>query len=86
MKSNYSPNNRTFKYICLQNQLAHIKNKASAKSLGISNISISNSPQRNTQDNTIKHSSYCSTRPNFESPSYISSYRANKKEVSFSFV
>lgn len=70
MKSNYSPFNRTFKYICLQNQLAHIKNKGSAKSLGISNISISNSPNKNIPNNAFKNSSYCSTKPNFDSPSY----------------
>lgn len=55
MKSNYSPYNRTYKYICLQNQLAHLKNKASAKSLGISNISISNSPNKKTSINLLKN-------------------------------
>ncbi len=67
MKTNYSPYNRTYKYICLQNQLAHLKNKASAKSLGISNISISSSPHKKNSINLLKNSSYCSTKPNFDS-------------------
>lgn len=46
MKGNYSPYNRTYKFICLQNQLAHIKNKHSVKSLGCSNLSIHDSPDR----------------------------------------
>lgn len=46
MKGNYSPYNRTFKFICLQNQLAHIKNKSSVRSLGKSNLSICNSPDK----------------------------------------
>ena len=46
MKGSYSPFSRTYKYICLQNQLAHIKNKSSVKSLGKSNLSIHNSPEK----------------------------------------
>ncbi len=34
----YSPFNRTYKYMCLQNQLAHNKNKKSVKGLVDSNI------------------------------------------------
>ncbi len=67
MKTTYSPYSRTYKYICLQNQLSHIKNKASAKSLGISNISISHSPPKKTSIDLRKNSSYCSTKPNFDS-------------------
>ena len=39
MKTSYSPYNKTYHYICLQNQLAHIKNKSSVKSLTKTNIS-----------------------------------------------
>lgn len=39
MKGSYSPYNRTYKFLCLQNQLAHIKNKSSVKSLTKTNIS-----------------------------------------------
>jgi hypothetical protein len=39
MKNSYSPFNKTYHYICLQNQLAHIKNKSSVKSLTKTNIS-----------------------------------------------
>lgn len=34
----YSPFNRSYKYICLQNQLAHNKNKKSVKGLTDSNL------------------------------------------------
>lgn len=86
MKSHYSPYNRTYKYICLQNQLAHLKNKASAKSLGISNISISNSPHKKTSINQLKNSSYCSTKPNFDSANESEYLGGKSKEVSFNFV
>lgn len=36
----YSPFNRTYKYQCLQNQLAHNKNKKSVKGLVNSNIRV----------------------------------------------
>ena len=36
----YSPFNRTYKYMCLQNQLAHSKNKKQVKGLVDSNLSI----------------------------------------------
>lgn len=39
MKGSYSPYNRTYKFICLQNQLAHLKNKSSVKSLTKTNVS-----------------------------------------------
>jgi hypothetical protein len=34
----YSPFNRTYKYLCLQNQLAHNRNKKSVKGLVDSNL------------------------------------------------
>jgi hypothetical protein len=68
MKTNYSPYSRTYKFICLQNQLAHIKNKNNVHSQGKSNISICTSPERGG-NNVIKKSSYHSTRPNFSSAS-----------------
>ena len=36
----YSPFNRTYKYMCLQNQLAHSKNKKQVRGLVDSNLSI----------------------------------------------
>jgi len=36
----YSPFNRSYKYMCLQNQLAHNKNKKSVKGLVDSNLSV----------------------------------------------
>lgn len=36
----YSPFNKTYKYICLQNQLAHNKNKKEQKGLVDSNINV----------------------------------------------
>lgn len=86
MKTNYSPYNRTYKYICLQNQLAHIKNKVSAKSLGISNISISVSPHKKTSIDLRKNTSYCSTRPNIDSANESEFFGGKNKEISFSFV
>jgi hypothetical protein len=41
----YNPHTRTFKLICYQNQLAHLRNRASAKSLTDSNLSLNASPQ-----------------------------------------
>lgn len=38
----YSPFNRTYKYMCLQNQLYHNKNKKSVKGLVDSNLKIVN--------------------------------------------
>ncbi len=63
MRNNYSPYNRTYKYICLQNQMAHIKNKNNVTSLGKSNISISVSPEKMTPIEGNKNLSYCSTKP-----------------------
>ena len=41
MKSiSYSPFNRTYKYLCLQNQLAHVKNKKQVKGLVDSNLTV----------------------------------------------
>jgi hypothetical protein len=37
----YSPFNRTYKYLCLQNQLAHNRNKKSVKGLVDSNFIVS---------------------------------------------
>jgi hypothetical protein len=37
----YSPFNRTYKYLCLQNQLAHNRNKKSIKGLVDSNLIVS---------------------------------------------
>lgn len=37
----YSPFNRSYKYMCLQNQLAHNKNKKSVKGLVDSNLNLS---------------------------------------------
>jgi hypothetical protein len=37
----YSPFNRTYKYLCLQNQLAHNRNKKSVKGLVDSNLIVS---------------------------------------------
>ena len=34
----YSPFNRTYKYLCLQNQLAHNRNKKTVKGLVDSNL------------------------------------------------
>jgi len=36
----YSPFNKTYKYLCLQHQLAHNKNKKAVKGLTDSNIEI----------------------------------------------
>lgn len=63
MKGNYSPYNRSYKFICLQNQLAHIKNKSSAKSIGKPNISLYNSPEKIVSRSVSKKESYQSTRP-----------------------
>lgn len=38
----YSPFNRTYKYLCLQNQLAHNKNKGKVKGLVDSNLTVMN--------------------------------------------
>lgn len=46
MKTVYSPYNRTYKFICLQNQIAHNKNKTSVKSLTKTNISLSQSIEK----------------------------------------
>lgn len=43
----YNPHTRTFKLICYQNQVAHLRNRASAKSLtdsNLSNLSLNPSP------------------------------------------
>lgn len=61
MKGAYNPYNRTFKYICLQNQLAHNKNKSNVKSLTKTNISVSYSFDKNknsirrSEDNTLNN-------------------------------
>ena len=65
MKNNYNPYNRTYKFICLQNQLAHIKNKNSVKSLGKSNLYINNSPNHSNQ--ILKRSSFNSISDHFSS-------------------
>lgn len=39
----YSPFNKTYKYICVQNQVAHSKNKRKVSSSVGSNISFANS-------------------------------------------
>ena len=39
----YSPYNKTYKYICLQNQVAHSKNKRNVSSSIRSNVSFLNS-------------------------------------------
>jgi hypothetical protein len=46
MKGCYSPYNRSYKFICLQNQLAHVKNKSSVKSLTKTNISFTSVPEK----------------------------------------
>lgn len=71
MKGNYSPFSRTYKFICLQNQLAHIKNRNSVQSTKKSNISIAQSPEKMFRNEVIKSSSYHSTRPNFQSVNHI---------------
>lgn len=53
----YSPFNRTYKYMCLQNQLAHNKNKKSVKGLVDSNIYV------NTRDLGLSRTVKSSTHP-----------------------
>ncbi len=60
MKGSYSPYKRSYKFICLQNQLAHIKNKSSVKSLTKTNVSFNSTtdkphdrPLRNLSSNLI---------------------------------
>jgi len=84
MKGNYSPYNRTFKFICLQNQIAHIKNRSAVKSQGKSNITLKNSPDRHINDQ-LKKSSYLSTNPHFNSVS-IDDSGLGKRKHSFNFV
>jgi hypothetical protein len=43
MKVNYNPFNKSYQFICLQNQIAHYRNKHSVKARGNSNISLSKS-------------------------------------------
>jgi hypothetical protein len=50
----YSPFNRTYKYTCLQNQLAHNKNKKGVKGLVDSNIHLNSSLQNISR--TTQHS------------------------------
>lgn len=61
MKTVYSPYNRTYKFICLQNQIAHNKNKTSVKSLTKTNISFSQSIEKSRhsyqRDDTLANSS-----------------------------
>ena len=71
MKGNYSPFSRTYKFICLQNQLAHIKNRSNVKSTKQSNISLVSSPEKMFKNEAIKSSSYHSTRPNFQSVNHM---------------
>lgn len=86
MKRNYSPYNRTFKFICLQNQLAHIKNKSSVKSLGKSNISLHNSPDKYLPCSNLKKDSYTSTKPYFNNFSQLEESKIGSRKASFSFI
>jgi hypothetical protein len=86
MKGSYSPYNRTFKFICLQNQLAHIKNKSSVKSLGKSNISLHNSPSKIMAVNHSKKDSYTSTRPNINSFCQGEESGIGLRKTSYSFI
>jgi len=45
MKSNYDPSSRSFKYMCMQNQMAHCLNRSSVKSRGNSNIYVDDRPK-----------------------------------------
>lgn len=46
MKGSYSPYNRSYKFICLQNQLAHVKNKSQVKSQTKTNVSFASSAEK----------------------------------------
>ncbi len=67
MTTHYSPYNKTYKFICLQNQVAHIRNKASVKSRGDSNISLTCSPEHYSTNDPNKMSSYLSTKADYSS-------------------
>ena len=54
----YSPFNRTFKYICLQNKLAHSKNKRKVSSSVGSNVSFLNSTYFSSHIGTSNNSSF----------------------------
>lgn len=86
MKGNYSPFSRTYKFICLQNQLAHIKNRSAVKSQGKSNITVRTSPERIPPQDQFKKSSYMSTNPHFNSVNSIEDSMFGKRKSSFSFI
>ena len=86
MKGNYSPFNRTYKFICLQNQLAHVKNRNAVKSTGKSNISIHNSPDKRVGNDGLQQSSYFSNRPHHSSLSHFDDSIMNNRKYSFSII
>ena len=49
----YSPFNRTYKYMCLQNQLAHTKNKSRVKGLVDSNLTVTHDLSRLKKSKTM---------------------------------
>lgn len=61
----YSPFNRTYTYMCFQNQLAHKKNKSAVKGLVNSNLNVkrmrSSSAKKSTQRSNMSKSRYSST-------------------------
>jgi hypothetical protein len=65
MKSKYDPYSRTYKIICLQNQIAHVRNKNTVKSLTKSNISINNSLDKSISKDQLTKESFLSYRPPF---------------------
>lgn len=55
----YSPFNRSYKYMCLQNQLAHNRNKSKVKGLTDTNISLDTNLEKIiNQASTLKSSHY----------------------------
>ena len=48
----YSPFNRSYKYMCLQNQLAHNKNKKNARGLTDSNVNVNVTTTSNNNNNS----------------------------------
>ena len=83
MMTAYSPYNRTYKYICLQNQLSHIKNKATVRSKGQSNISLIASPEKHNASNTKKLSLYQSTNVDIDSVKSLHRKNSKNKEDSY---
>ena len=63
----YSPFNRTYKYLCLQNQLAHNKNKNKVRGLVDSNLSLNKKDILDISATTRRSEQKCNTNTSFYS-------------------